>query len=81
MALNKSDANILDEIVTLEGRCLNDERCRKCPFRLLCLPEFLNPIPPTQQQRAKMAMDVLTHHTLLDGDSEDISQDFLWDQK
>jgi Holliday junction resolvase RusA-like endonuclease len=49
----------------------------------MCLPEFLNPIPPTTAQRAKMALDVLTHHALMDDEdiTEDQAQDFTWDSK
>lgn len=83
MALNSSDKNILEEIVTLDGHCMNSKRCDKCPFRAICLPEFLNPIPPSQEQRLKMAQDVLAHHYLIDEDVEveDINKDFKWDKK
>jgi hypothetical protein len=83
MALSKKDASTLQEIVDLDGNCLNSSRCSKCPFRAMCLPEFLNPVPPTTQQRAKMALDVLTHHALVDEDlsTEELTQDFTWDKK
>jgi hypothetical protein len=70
MALSGNDTNILEEIVSLEGNCINSKRCEKCPFRVVCLPEFLNPIPPSQEQRLKMAQDVLTHHYLIDDDMD-----------
>lgn len=79
MALNKQDISILEKIVDLEGNCMDSMRCGKCPFRSLCLPDFLNPVPPTTQQRAKMAIDVLTHHSLMGEDVE--VQDYKWDQK
>ncbi len=49
----------------------------------MCLPEFLNPKPPTQQQRIKMALDVLTHHALVDEEMtlEDVQRDYKWDKK
>lgn len=48
----------------------------------MCLPEFLNPVPPTTQQRAKMALDVLTHHALVDEEAETQGLvDFTWDKK
>jgi len=83
MALSKQDATTLDEIVNLDGKCMDSVRCGRCPFRAMCLPEFLNPIPPTQQQRIKMALDVLTHHALVDEEMtiEDVHRDFQWNKK
>lgn len=82
MALSSQDIRILQEVVTLEGKCMDSSRCKLCPFRAMCLPEFLNPKPPTTQQREKMALDVLTHHALVD---EDLTvgdlQGYLWDKK
>jgi hypothetical protein len=46
----------------------------------MCLPEFLNPIPPTPEQRAKMALDVMTHHALVDEQDLDLEQ-HRWDKK
>ena len=66
MALCKEDAIILQEVVELEGSCLQKKRCLQCPFRSMCLPEFLNPTPPTKTQRLNMALDILTHHALID---------------
>ncbi len=70
MALHKNDAAILQEIVELEGNCLLKERCMSCPFRSMCLPEFLNPSPPPQSQRFNMALDILTHSALMDPDAD-----------
>ena len=83
MALTKSDKDTLEEIVQTDGQCLDSKRCQKCPFRAICLPEFLNPVPPSQPQRLKMAIDVLTHHYLIDDeiDVEDITKDHKWDKK
>lgn len=83
MALSTSDKNVLEEIVQTDGHCMNSRRCDKCPFRAICLPEFLNPIPPSQEQRLRMAQDVLAHHYLIDEDVEleDIKKDFKWDKK
>ena len=83
MALTTLDKNILEEIVTTVGQCMSSKRCEKCPFRAICLPEFLNPIPPSQEQRLKMAQDVLTHHYLIDNEVEvkDIEKDYKWDKK
>lgn len=66
MALSNSDTIVLQQIVDLDGECLDSKRCKICPFRVMCLPEFLNIVPPTQQQRANMALDVIAHHILLD---------------
>jgi hypothetical protein len=66
MSLSKNDAAVLQEIVELEGSCLRKERCLQCPFRSMCLPEFLNPFPPTKSQRFNIALDVLTHNALMD---------------
>lgn len=79
MALSKEDQDILQEIIDTKGACLSSVRCRKCPFKALCLPEFLNPYPPSQPQRFQMALDVLTHQALVDEEMtcEDI-EDYSW---
>lgn len=83
MALSVLDKNILEEIVKTDGKCMDSKRCHKCPFRAICLPEFLNPIPPSQEQRLKMAQDVLAHHYLIDDEVEieEIQKDYKWDKK
>ena len=83
MALSTLDKDVLEEIVATDGKCMDSKRCQKCPFRVICLPEFLNPIPPSQPQRLKMAQDVLTHHYLIDAEIEieEIQKDFQWDKK
>ena len=83
MALNQTDKDVLEEIVKTDGQCLDSKRCAKCPFRAICLPEFLNPVPPSQPQRLKMAMDVLAHHYLIDDEVEveEIKKDYKWDKK
>jgi len=83
MALSQTDKDVLEEIVQTDGQCLNSKRCGKCPFRAICLPEFLNPTPPSQPQRLKMAQDVLTHHYLIDDEVEveEIKKDYKWDKK
>lgn len=80
MSLSNSDARVLQEIVTFDGKCMESQRCKICPFRAMCLPEFLNPVPPTPEQRAKMALDVMTHHALVDEQDLDIEQ-HRWDKK
>ena len=79
MALSTKDKDTLEEIVSLDGQCLDSKRCQRCPFRIACLPEFLNPIPPSQPQRLKMALDVLTHHYLIDDESD--IEEHKWDKK
>ena len=74
MALSNLDKNILEEIITADGQCMDSKRCEKCPFRAICLPEFLNPIPPSQEQRLKMAQDVLAHHYLIDDECDIIKE-------
>jgi hypothetical protein len=83
MPLSQIDKDILEEIVSTDGQCLDSKRCIKCPFRAICLPEFLNPVPPSQPQRLKMAVDVLTHHYLIDDEIEveEIKKDYKWDKK
>ena len=83
MALSLQDKNVLEEIVTTEGKCMDSKRCQKCPFRAICLPEFLNPIPPSQPQRLKMAQDVLAHYYLIDDEIEieEIQKEHKWDKK
>lgn len=83
MALTGSDINILEEIVAEKGHCLNSKRCAKCPFRAMCLPEFLNEMPPTEPQRLKMATDVLMHHQLIDDEVEldEIKREYKWGQQ
>lgn len=81
MALSNNDTRILEQIVDLDGKCMDSQRCKLCPFRVMCLPEFLNPIPPSPEQRAKMALDVITHHALVDElEPLDIEQ-HRWDKR
>jgi hypothetical protein len=83
MALSPNDQHVLEEIVTTDGACLNSERCRKCPFRAMCLPEFLNPAPLSKEQRLNMALNVLSHNFLVEEDKEQLDpmEDFKWDKK
>lgn len=81
MALSNNDTRILEEIVNLDGKCMDSQRCKLCPFRVMCLPEFLNPTPPTPEQRAKMALDVMTHHALVDEQTPLDIEQHRWDKK
>lgn len=66
MALSKEDIEILEDIVSSNGNCLKESRCKKCPFRSQCLPEFLYPNPPSKQERLRMSLDVLTYNSLME---------------
>jgi len=83
MALNNLDKKILQEIVDVDGRCLDGIRCQNCPFRSNCLPDFLIPRYPTEEQRLRIAIDVLTHHLLIDEDMtvEDIKENWKREPK
>jgi len=67
--LTPTDLIVLQEIVDLDGKCLDSFRCSICPFRAKCLPEFLDPSPPTQNQRYRLALDVLSLDSIM-GDHE-----------
>lgn len=81
MALTNNDTRVLEQIVELDGKCMDSQRCKLCPFRAMCLPEFLNPIPPTPEQRAKIAMDVIAHHALVDEQSPLDIEQYRWDKR
>lgn len=66
LSLSNKDKKILAEIISLGGQCLESKRCIECPFRSVCLPEFLNPYPLTRPQRLNMALDVISYGLLLD---------------
>lgn len=81
MALNKEDQKVLEEVVEENGDCLKAERCEKCPFRSMCLPEFLNIEPPTKTQRKNMAIEVLMHNAVMideEVSKEDIEEQYTW---
>ena len=80
MSLNKSDTDVLEQIVQLDGDCMDSQRCKLCPFRGMCLQEFIYPNPPTQSQRQQMALNVLTHHALVDDESL-VPEEYNWDKK
>jgi len=80
MSLSKNDAKVLEQIVQLDGKCMDSQRCKLCPFRGMCIPEFVYPNPPTQQQRSQMALNVLVHHSLVDEEPLN-AEDFRWDKK
>jgi hypothetical protein len=61
-----SSIKILDKIVVLEGNCLQARRCRSCPFKMKCLPEFTSKKPPSKKKRLAMALDFLMKLGLMD---------------
>lgn len=83
MSLSTKDLNIIQDIIALEGRCMSSNRCVSCPFRSMCLPEFLNSSPPSPSQRENIAISVLTHYTFIDSDMsiDDLKLDYKWDKK
>jgi hypothetical protein len=82
MALSPQDTATLEDIVRTEGNCLDSKRCTVCPFRAACLPEFLNPVPPSQPQRLRMALGVLTHHLLVDDEASpaEVQEEYTWEK-
>ncbi len=83
MSLSNKDKKILSEIVAISGNCLESKRCSECPFRSVCLPEFLNPRPLTRPQRLNMALDVLSYNMLLDDNftAQEIESYFVLDER
>lgn len=65
--MTKHEKKILSEIINLEGACLSDPRCKHCPFKKKCLPEFISPKKsrPSKSKRLAMALDTLTNLELL----------------
>lgn len=80
MSLSKNDADVLEQIVQLSGDCMDSKRCTLCPFRGMCLQEFIYPNPPTQSQRQQMALNVLAHHALVDEEPLD-PEEYKWDKR
>lgn len=81
MALSANDTQVLEDIASLEGDCMDSKRCKVCPFRAMCLPEFLYPMPPTKEQRLKLALDVMTHHALVDESNPLNIEEHRWDKR
>lgn len=58
---------ILEEILSLEGKCLSHSRCVDCPFKEKCLPEFIKDTNRlSSNERSNMALDALSYNHLLD---------------
>lgn len=71
--LSDNDSKILEKIVELDGDCLLSGMCSNCPLKSKCLPRFLRPIPPTREQRASMALSIVTNDALF-GTVQDVSE-------
>lgn len=61
---------ILEQIVELNGDCLDSARCQLCPFKLNCLSEFATVKPPSKKTRRQMALDKLAGDIILNEDLE-----------
>ena len=82
--LTRRETSILEEIVSLDGNCMDNNRCSQCPFRSKCLPLFLKPeTKPSTQVRLNMALDVMANASLIDSDlsKSDIETDYGWGKK
>ena len=63
---------ILEEIMEKKGNCLLASRCKVCPFRNACLPEFATETGQlTHQQRYNLAFDVITEVAVMDDIPDD----------
>lgn len=64
------DSSVLEQIVELNGDCLDSTRCKACPFKANCLSEFATVKPPSKKTRKQMALDKLTMDIILEEDLE-----------
>lgn len=66
--MTKDEKKILSEIVELDGACLDSSRCKNCPFKRKCLPEFITSKRgrPSKPKRLAMALDALANLELFD---------------
>lgn len=71
MKLTDEQRKILEDIVSVDGKCLSSRRCRLCPMRSKCLPKFLTTFPPSTTSRQRTALDILAHDYLIDVDLKD----------
>lgn len=70
--MTPTEKQILTEILDADGLCLSGERCRACPFRQSCLPEFLCAphTRPSKEKRVAMALDAITNIDLLEDETQ-----------
>ena len=58
---------ILEEIIAQKGICLKVSRCKVCPFRNACLPEFATSTGQlSHQQRYNLAVSVIAEVAIMD---------------
>lgn len=79
MSLSEQDSKVLQEIVDTQGNCIDSKRCPLCPFRAMCLPEYLNKAPLSTQRRLSLALEILSHQWLIDAEitTTDIKEDYV----
>ena len=68
--MKNKDLKILQDIVDLEGDCLDHNRCDKCPLRKKCLPVFLHKRRPSKNKRMRVALDTIANVMLMGDDHE-----------
>ena len=67
---SKKAIKILEQIIKLNGNCLDPKRCENCPLRQQCHPTFYNSEDGGRSrfrdyERVNNAMDILTNVILL----------------
>lgn len=74
--MDDKQREILEEIISLRGNCLDGRRCQYCPFKSKCLPQFaMGKARMSQQERANSAADVLAREELL-GETDAASEQY-----
>lgn len=68
--MNDKDLIVLEEIVTLKGKCLLNSRCQQCPLISHCFPKYLQggTSEHRQKSRLNLALKTLTDHFILTDD-------------
>lgn len=63
---------VLDEIIALNGNCLDVNRCKRCPLRERCHPTFYQSPEPVSRfmpfERVNLALEILTQEIVMDDD-------------
>jgi hypothetical protein len=58
--------DILEDVIAVNGDCLQATRCSRCPFASECLPKFAEESGPwTKEERRNRAMNALAHQVLM----------------
>lgn len=67
-----TSTQILEEIIDLNGKCLDAERCAKCPLRNKCLTTFIKSSEPKSRfqdfERVNLASNILFNEIVMDDD-------------